>query len=66
MAAKKKGASRPPAKPPKPLTAQARLELPKDDMERVRAAAKSRGLALVAFVRLAVMEKLARVEGGRD
>jgi hypothetical protein len=50
----------------KPETSQARLELPKAEMERVRKAAKSRGLALTAFLRLAVLEKTSRIEEGRD
>jgi hypothetical protein len=68
MAAKKKAAATPPKKvtEAKPATSQARLELPRADMERVRAAAKSRGLSLVGFVRLAVLEKAARIAEGRD
>jgi hypothetical protein len=42
-----------------PKTSQARLELPADEMERVRRAARSIGLSLSAFIRLAVLEKAA-------
>jgi predicted DNA binding CopG/RHH family protein len=40
-----------------PTTSQARLELPSEDMERVRRAARSIGLSLSAFIRQAVLEK---------
>lgn len=43
-------------------TSQARLELPSDDMERVRRAARSIGLSLSAFIRQAVLEKAVDVE----
>jgi uncharacterized protein (DUF1778 family) len=43
-------------------TSQARLELPSDDMERVRRAARSIGLSLSAFIRQAVLEKTVDVE----
>jgi hypothetical protein len=47
-----------PAKP----TSQARLELPVPEMDRVRRAARSVGLGLSAFIRLAVLEKTADTE----
>jgi uncharacterized protein (DUF1778 family) len=43
-------------------TSQARLELPSDDMERIRRAARSIGLSLSAFIRQAVLEKAVDVE----
>jgi uncharacterized protein (DUF1778 family) len=43
-------------------TSQARLELPVDDMERIRRSAKSIGLSLSAFIRQAVLEKAVDVE----
>jgi hypothetical protein len=43
-------------------TSQARLELPADDMERVRRAGRSIGLSLSAFIRQAVLEKTVDVE----
>lgn len=43
-------------------TSQARLELPVPDMERIRKAARSIGLSLSAFIRVAVLEKAADVE----
>ncbi len=43
-------------------TSQARLELPSDDMERVRRSAKSIGLSLSAFIRQSVLEKTVDVE----
>lgn len=43
-------------------TSQARLELPSDDMERVRRAARSIGLSLSAFIRQAVLEKTVDVD----
>ena len=43
-------------------TSQARIELPSDDMERIRRAAKSIGLSLSAFLRQAVLEKAVDVE----
>lgn len=43
-------------------TSQARLELPSDDMERVRRAGRSIGLSLSAFIRQAVLEKTVDVE----
>jgi uncharacterized protein (DUF1778 family) len=41
---------------------QARLELPSDDMERIRRAARIIGLSLSAFIRQAVLEKAVDVE----
>jgi uncharacterized protein (DUF1778 family) len=43
-------------------TGQARLELPSEDMDRLRRAARSIGLSLSAFIRQAVLEKAADVE----
>jgi uncharacterized protein (DUF1778 family) len=43
-------------------TSQARLELPAQDMERLRRAARSIGLSLSAFIRQAVLEKAVDVE----
>lgn len=43
-------------------TSQARLELPAEDMERIRKAAKSVGLSLSAFIRQAVIERAVDVE----
>ncbi len=43
-------------------TSQARLELPSQDMERVRRAARSIGLSLSAFIRQAVLEKTVDVD----
>lgn len=43
-------------------TSQARLELPADEMDRVRSAAKSIGLSLSAFIRQAVLEKTVDTE----
>ena len=43
-------------------TSQARLELPANDMDRVRKAARSIGLSLSAFIRQAVLEKTVDTE----
>jgi uncharacterized protein (DUF1778 family) len=43
-------------------TSQARLELPAEEMDRLRRAARSIGLSLSAFIRMAVLEKAADVE----
>jgi uncharacterized protein (DUF1778 family) len=43
-------------------TSQARLELPASEMDRLRAAARSIGLSLSAFIRQAVLEKTVDVE----
>lgn len=48
---------------------QARLELPMSEMDRLRRAARSIGLSLSAFIRVAVLEKAVDVErrmGGRE
>jgi hypothetical protein len=58
--ARKKAAPKMPATEEK--TSQARLELPADDMDRVRRAGKSIGLSLSAFIRQAVLEKTVDVE----
>jgi uncharacterized protein (DUF1778 family) len=55
------------AKPKMPATteektSQARIELPANEMDRVRKAAKSIGLSLSAFIRQAVLEKAVDVE----
>lgn len=47
-------------------TSQARIELPADDMERVRKASRKRGMSLSAFIRMAVLKETGRVEEGRD
>jgi hypothetical protein len=60
MARKKKNQDMPTAIEEKP--AQARLELPPADMERLRRAGKSIGLSLSAFIRQAVLEKAVEVE----
>ena len=59
--AKKKGQPKMPATVEE-KTSQARLELPSDDMERIRRAARSIGLSLSAFIRQAVLEKAVDVE----
>jgi hypothetical protein len=53
--------------PPAPkATSQARMELPAADFERVRAASRSIGLSLTAFIRMAVLRETRRIEEGRD
>jgi hypothetical protein len=51
-----------PAPAPPPPVRQARIELPPDDMERVRRAGRSIGLSLTAFLRSAALEKTADTE----
>jgi hypothetical protein len=48
-----------------PGLSQARLELPADQLADVRAVAKSIGLSLATFVRLAVLEKVKRIKEGK-
>jgi uncharacterized protein (DUF1778 family) len=60
--AKKKAATKIPATTEEKATSQARLELPANDMERLRRAARSIGLSLSAFIRQAVLEKAVDVE----
>ena len=59
--AKKKGSSKVKSATPEKIS-QARIELPASEMERIRDAAKSVGLGLSAFIRLAVLEKTAETE----
>ena len=47
-------------------TSQARIELPVDEFNRLRKAAKRRALSVSAFIRQAVLKEVDRVEGGRD
>ena len=47
-------------------TNQARLELPVEEFNRVRAAARRLGLSVSAFIRMAVLRETRRVEEGRD
>jgi uncharacterized protein (DUF1778 family) len=58
----KKKASGPMPATAEEKTSQARLELPAEDMERLRRAARSIGLSLSAFIRQAVLEKAVEVE----
>lgn len=44
----------------------ARIELPDDDYERVRAVARSLGLSIASFIRMATLKETRRVEEGRD
>jgi hypothetical protein len=62
MAKKKPNPVEPKTAKTSPKTSQARLELPAPEMERVRRAARSVGLGLSAFIRLAVLEKTADTE----
>ena len=49
-----------------PAIRHARIELPEDDYERVRAVAKSLGLSVTSFIRMATLKEARRVEEGRD
>jgi hypothetical protein len=60
--AKKKATTKVLATTEEKVTSQARLELPAQDMERLRRAARSIGLSLSAFIRQAVLEKAVDVE----
>lgn len=47
-------------------TNQARLELPTAQFDRLRKAAERRGLSITAFLRMAVLKEIERIEEGRD
>lgn len=66
MAKKKENPKVPATAEPPKLTAQARIELPTEEFERVRTAAKGLGLSVSAFIRMAVLQKTKRIEEGRD
>lgn len=63
--AKKASKKKMPVATERPQTSQARLELPIDQMDMVRAAARRRGLPLTAFIRMAVLEKAEEIMEGR-
>ena len=65
MPQKKKGVKVNAASPPKPPT-QSRLVLSPEEFERVRKIAESRGLSMSAFIRMAVLKEVDRIESGRD
>jgi uncharacterized protein (DUF1778 family) len=64
--AKKKSDQPMPATADQEKTSQARLELPVEQMNMVRAAARRRGLPLTAFIRMAVLEKAEEIMEGRS
>jgi hypothetical protein len=49
-----------------PATNQARIELPVEEFDRLRKAARRRGLSVSAFLRQAVLLAVDKVEQGRD
>lgn len=65
MVFKKKAQGRKVSEPEK-TTSQARLELPVEEFEKVRSAARSIGLSVSAFIRMAVLKEARRVDEGRD
>lgn len=66
MAKKKKTDTAMPASPAaEKQPTQTRLELPADQLAEVRSVAKSIGLSLATFVRLAVLEKVKRIKEGK-
>lgn len=64
----KKKAERPKmiATEPVKTTGQARIELPTEEFDRLRRAAKRRGQSVSAFIRMAVLKEVQRVEEGKD
>ncbi len=65
MAKKKTGGRKVTATDEK-TTTQARIELPTEEFEQVRAVAKSIGLSVSAFIRMAVLKEARRIREGRD
>ena len=63
--AKKASKRKMPVTTEKEQTSQARLELPVDQMDMVRKAARRRGLSLTGFIRMAVLEKAEDIMEGR-
>ncbi len=66
MARKKTGQPKMTATDAPKLTSQARLELPTEEFDRLRAVARRRGLSVSAFIRMAVLKEMQRIEEGRD
>lgn len=67
MAKKKPETKVPPVvTPAQKATSQARVELPTDEFERVRSAAKSLGLSLTGFMRMAILSHTRKVEKDRE
>jgi hypothetical protein len=66
MATKKTGARKVPATTT-PEIRHARVELPDEDYERLKKAARGRGLSVAAFIRQAVLLQIRRdeTEGGK-
>ena len=50
--------------PVKKRPTQSKLELPAEELEEVRAVARSIGLPLATFIRLAVLEKVRKIQEG--
>lgn len=65
MPQKKKGVKVNATRPAKAPT-QSRLVLSPEEFERVRKVARSRGLSMSAFIRMAVLKEVDRIESGRD
>ena len=60
--AKTKAPKKMPVPRPKQRVSQARIELPVDEMDRVRKAARLLGLSLSAFLRMAVLRVTVETE----
>lgn len=66
MAKKKSGDPKLPATEAIKATSQARIELPTNEFEKLRAAARKRGQSVSSFIRMAVLKEVQRVEEGKD
>lgn len=70
MAKKKKVEAPVPAQPPvKPVEkrpTQTKIELPPDELAAIRELARSLGMTLATFVKVAVKEKVRRIKEGKE
>ena len=66
MAKKKVERPKVPATEMPKATNQARIELPVEEFDRLREAARKRGQSVSAFIRMAVLKEIRRVEEDRD
>lgn len=67
MAKKKKDEAPVPATPQaKKRPTQTKLELPPDELEAVREVARSIGLTLATFVKMAVLKEVRRIKDGKE
>lgn len=67
MAKKKKVEAPMPAPPPvKKRPTQTKIELPPDELEAIREVARSIGLTLASFVKMAVLKEVRRIKEGRE